>query len=77
MACFVDPEKTVLSELSDQICNCSKLLYCASYFDVTVFVTRTPVLEQTLQTLISWSLRTGWPGPAVVADRISFISVLV
>ena len=31
------------------------------------------MLEQTLQTLISWSLRTGRPGPAVIADRILFI----
>ena len=33
---------------------------------------RAPILEQTLQTLISWSLGTGRQGSAVVADRILF-----
>ena len=70
--CFVDFERTALPELSDQICNSANLLYCASYVDVTVFVARTLILEQTLQTLISWSLGTGRPGSAVVADRILF-----
>ena len=34
--------------MSDQICNSANLLYCASYVDVTVFVARTLILEQTL-----------------------------
>ena len=70
--CFVDFEWTALPELSDQICNSANLLYCASYFDVTVFVARTLILEQTLQTLISWFLGTGRPGSAAVADRNLF-----
>ena len=45
--CFVDFERTALPELSDQICNSANLLYCASYVDVTVFVARTLILEQT------------------------------
>ena len=62
--CFVDFERTALPELSDQICNSANILYCASYVDVTVFVARTLILEQTLQ--------NGRPGSAVVADRILF-----
>ena len=70
--CFVDFERTALPSCLIKSATVPNLLYCASYVDVTVFVARTLILEQTLQTLISWSLGTGRPGSAVVADRILF-----